>query len=68
MNRMIASTINPGATTAAARLICPLACRSPPPAATSTSMNVPNSSENRRRYSSFGLSKSARSPNSSISR
>ena len=30
MNRMIAITINPGATTAAARLICPLPCRIPP--------------------------------------
>ena len=46
MNRMIAITISPGATTAAARLICPWPCRMPPPAATSTSMNVPSSSEN----------------------
>jgi len=56
MKRMIASTINPRATTAAARLICPLAWRIPPPAATSTSMNVPSSSENNRRYSSLGSS------------
>ena len=68
MNRMIASTISPGATTAAARLICPLACRSPPPAATSTSMNVPSSSENSLRYSSLGSSNSVRDPNSSINR
>ena len=33
MNRMIAITIRPGATTAAARLICPFAWRTPPPAA-----------------------------------
>jgi hypothetical protein len=32
---MIAMTISPGATTAAARLIWPFACGSPPPAATS---------------------------------
>ena len=48
-------TIRPGATTAAVRLICPLPCRSPPPAATSTSKNVPSSSENSRRYSSRGF-------------
>ena len=29
MNRMIASTISPGATTAAARLICPLRVQDP---------------------------------------
>ena len=44
----------PGATTAAARLICPSPCRMPPPAATSTRKNVPNSSENSLRYSSLG--------------
>ena len=47
MNKMIAMTINPGATTAAVRLIvsgnaCPII---PPPAATSTRKNVPRSSE-----------------------
>ena len=68
MNKMIAVTIRPGATTAAARLICPLACRSPPPAAASTSAKVPSSSENSRRHSRLGSSKSARSPNSSMSR
>ena len=65
MNRMIAITIRPGATTAAARLICPLPCSIPPPAATSTSANVPSSSENSRRHSRRGSSKSWRSPNSS---
>ncbi len=43
MNMMIPITINPGATTAAVRVIvfgnaCPII---PPPAATSTSRNVP---------------------------
>ena len=61
MNRMIAITINPGAVTAAARLIVfgnawPII---PPPAATSTRKNVPNSSENRRRHSCFGSWKSS---------
>ena len=68
MKRMIAITISPGATTAAARLIWPLPTRIPPPAATSTRKNVPSSSENSRRHSSRGSSKSLRSPNSSISR
>ena len=67
MNKMIAITIRPGATTAAARLICPLACKSPPPAAASTSAKVPSSSENSRRHSRRVSSKSARSPNSSMS-
>jgi hypothetical protein len=31
MNKMIAVTISPGATTAMARLTCPFACRSLPP-------------------------------------
>ena len=56
MNRMIASTINPGATTAAVRLIvfgnaCPI---TPPPAATRTRKNVPSNSENNRRHSRDG--------------
>jgi hypothetical protein len=42
MNRMIAVTMRPGATTAAATLIWPLACSNPPPAATKTNKNVPN--------------------------
>ena len=67
MNKMIAITIRPGATTAAARLICPFACKSPPPAATRTSAKVPSSSENSRRHSRRGSSKSLRSPNSSES-
>ena len=46
MNRMIAITISPGATTAADRLIWPLAWSTPPPAATNTSMNVPSTSPN----------------------
>ena len=53
MNRMIAITISPGATTAAVRLIvsgnaCPII---PPPAATSTRKNVPRSSEKSLRHS-----------------
>ena len=53
MNRMIAITISPGATTAAVRLIVsgnawPIM---PPPAATSTRKNVPSNSENSRRHS-----------------
>ena len=48
MNKMIAITINPGAVTAAVRLIVlgnawPII---PPPAATRTRKNVPTSSEN----------------------
>ncbi len=62
MNRMIAITINPGATTAAVRLIVfgkawPIM---PPPAATSTRKNVPRSSENRRRHSCLGSWKSSK--------
>ena len=62
MNRMIASTISPGATTAAVRLIVfgkawPIM---PPPAATSTRKNVPSSSENRRRHSWCGSWKSSK--------
>jgi hypothetical protein len=68
MNKMIAITIRPGATTAAARLICPFACKSPPPpAAARTSAKVPSNSENSRRHSLRGSSKSLRSPNSSRS-
>ena len=53
MNKMIAITIIPGATTAAVRLIvsgnaCPIM---PPPAATSTRKNVPSNSEKSRRHS-----------------
>ncbi len=59
MNRMIAITISPGATTAAVRLIvsgnaCPII---PPPAATSTRKNVPSSSEKSRRHSCEGSAK-----------
>jgi hypothetical protein len=68
MNRMIAITIRPGATTAAARLILPWPCRMPPPAATSTSMNVPSSSENSLRHSRLGSSNCSLDPNSSASR
>ena len=62
MNRMIAITISPGATTAAVRLIvfgkaCPIM---PPPAATSTRKNVPRNSENRRRHSCLGSRKSSK--------
>ena len=67
MNKMIAITIRPGATTAAARLICPFACKIPPPAATRTSAKVPSNSENSRRHSWRGSSKSFRSPNSRLS-
>ena len=67
MNKMIAITIRPGATTAAARLICPFACKSPPPEAVRTSAKVPSNSENSRRRSLRGSSKSLRSPNSSRS-
>ena len=61
MNRMIAITIRPGATTAAVRLIvsgnaCPII---PPPAATSTRKNVPSNSENKRRHSCEGSWKSS---------
>ena len=68
MNRMIAITIRPGATTAAARLIWPSPWRIPPPAATSTSMNVPSISENSLRHSKRGSSNCALDPNSSASR
>lgn len=61
-------TISPGATTAAARTICPSPTRIPPPAATSTKKNVPSSSENSRRHSSPGSSHCSRKPNSSSSR
>ncbi len=61
MNRMIAITISPGATTAAVRLIVsgnawPII---PPPAATSTRKNVPRSSEKSRRHSWLGSLKSS---------
>ncbi len=53
MKRITASTISPGATTAAVRLIEPGKAWPiiPPPAATSTRKKVPRSSENRRRHS-----------------
>ena len=56
MNRMMAITISPGATTAAVRLMVsgnawPII---PPPAATRTRKNVPRSSENSRRHSWLG--------------
>ena len=53
MNRMIAITIKPGATTAAWRLMVPgnAWLIMPPPAATNTRKNVPSNSENRRRHS-----------------
>ena len=62
MNRMIASTISPGATTAAVRLIVfgnawPIM---PPPAATNTRKNVPSSSEKSRRHSCGGSWKSSK--------
>ncbi len=60
MKRMTASTIMPGATTAAVRLTEPGKARPiiPPPAATSTSKNVPKNSEKSRRHSWVGSSKS----------
>ena len=53
MNRMIAITMSPGATTAAVRLMVPGKAWPiiPPPAATSTRKNVPSSSEKSRRHS-----------------
>ena len=61
MNRMMAITIRPGATTAAWRLMVfgKAWLIIPPPAATSTRKNVPNSSENSRRHSCFGSWKSS---------
>ena len=61
MNKMMAMTINAGATTAAVRLIMPGKAWPimPPPAATSTRKNVPSSSEKRRRHSWRGSLKSA---------
>src|SRR5262245_5611142 len=66
MNRMIAMTIRPGATTAALRPIAAslLASTTAAPAATSTSKNVPRASANKRRHSRLASSKSAREPNS----
>ena len=57
MNMTMASTIKPGATTAAVRLIvfgnaAPII---PPPAATITRKNVPRNSENSRRHSWRGF-------------
>ncbi len=53
MNKMIASTISPGAVTAAVRLMVPGKASPimPPPAATSTRKNVPSNSETSRRHS-----------------
>ena len=61
MNKMIAITISPGATTAAVRLIVfgNAWLIIPPPAATSTRKNVPSSSENSRRHSWLGSWKSS---------
>ena len=69
MNKMIAITISPGATTAAVRLIvlgnaCPII---PPPAATRTRKKVPSSSEKSRRHSWLGSLKSSRYPMTSRS-
>ena len=60
MNRMIASTVKPGATTASVWLIVPGKAWPimPPPAAASTRKNVPSSSETRRRHSWRGSLKS----------
>ncbi len=54
MNKMMLSTIMPGAVTRMnwGMLLPPnLALTMPPPAATKTNMKVPSSSENRRRHS-----------------
>ena len=61
MNKMMANTINPGATTAAVRLMVSgnAAPIIPPPAATSTRKNVPINSEKSRRHSCFGSLKSS---------
>src|SRR5262245_4737773 len=61
MKRMIAITIRPGATTAAARLIVLGKARPimPPPAATRTRKNVPSNSEKRRRHNILTLAASA---------
>ena len=66
MKRMIASTISPGETTAAPRLIAPwlIAFTTPAPAPTVTSRNVPKSSEKSRRHSSAASSKSSIAGNS----
>ena len=59
MNMMIAITIRPGATTAAARVTVPKAGPDhPPPAATRTRKKVPTASEMSRRHSCFGSWKS----------
>ncbi len=68
MAKMIAITVSPGATTAAGRPICPLACSRPPPAAASTSRNVPSTSAKSRRYANRGSQNSANDPNPSASR
>ena len=61
MNRMIPITMSPGATTAACLLIVSGKAWLiiPPPAATSTRKNVPNSSDASRRHSCLGFWKSA---------
>jgi hypothetical protein len=58
MKRMIAITMSPGAATAVDRLIAPSleAFTTAPPAPTSTSKNVPSSSEKSRRHSCAGSS------------
>ena len=64
MKRMIPSTIKPGATTAAVRVIVfgNASLIIPPPPATITSRNVPYSSENSRRHSWSGSWKSCIGP------
>ncbi len=59
MKKMMPITIIPGASAFIGSVRSPpndVAPITPPPAATSTSRNVPHSSLNRRRYSSFGSS------------
>ena len=61
MKKMIPITIIPGASAFIARVRSPpnaVAPTTPPPAATSTSRNVPHTSLNSRRYSSLGSSNS----------
>src|SRR5262249_9121821 len=61
MKKMMAITMMPGASAFVASVRAPpyaVAPTTPPPAATSTRRNVPQTSLNSRRYSSRGLSKS----------
>src|SRR5512132_2063302 len=59
MNRMIASTIRPGAVTLAPRPMAPslTASTTPPPAPTRTKKKVPRTAANNRRHSCLGSSK-----------